>query len=177
MVENTKRRSAFSKYRIGRARVTSYAEHKKKKLFQTSPERGIGVGRRKRDRGALFFIVVPVILGITLFGTSSAIRFVYRLSQDLPTVSQMQNIEQALTTKVLAKDGKVLHEFSIEHRIRVPLAGIPVNLLNAVVAVEDHRFYKHWGIDLRRIAQAAVIEYRQERVCPGRIHDHPAACP
>jgi penicillin-binding protein 1A len=109
-------------------------------------------------RGTLVFIAVPLVLGMLLFGTSSTIRFVYRLSQDLPTVSQMQNIEQALTSKVLDKDGKVIHEFSIEHRIRVPLARIPVNLLNAVVAVEDHRFYKHWGIDLRRIAQAAVID-------------------
>jgi penicillin-binding protein 1A len=108
--------------------------------------------------GPVIFLIAAIGIAAVVFGSAAAVRFLQRLSQDLPTVSQMQNIEQSLSSKVLDKDGKVVHRFSVENRIRVPLAKIPADLQNAVVAIEDRRFYKHWGIDLRRIIQAAVID-------------------
>jgi penicillin-binding protein 1A len=114
-----------------------------------------------------FLIAVLALVGIVLFVMVAAGRFVYRLSQDLPTVSQMQNIEQSLASRVLDKDGKIVHEFSIERRIQVPLSKIPVNLRDAVVAVEDRRFYKHWGIDLRRIVRAAVVDIGRREYAQG----------
>ena len=108
--------------------------------------------------GAVLFLIAVIGIAAVVFGTAAALRFMGRLSQDLPTVAQMQNIEQSLSSKVLDKDGKVVHQFSVEHRIRVPLAKIPADLQNAVVATEDRRFYKHWGIDLRRIVRAALVD-------------------
>lgn len=122
--------------------------------------------RRGRTTGAcsgsaaVSALLVIVLAGTAalIFGVAAAARFAYRLSQDLPTVAQMQNIEQSLSSKVFDKDGKVVHRFSVEHRIHVPLSRMPADLQNAVVSIEDRRFYRHWGIDLRRIARAAVID-------------------
>jgi len=70
----------------------------------------------------------------------------------------MQNIQQPLVTRILGKDGKLVSEFSIEKRIWVPLAKIPEDLQNAVVAIEDRRFYNHWGIDIHRIFGAVLVD-------------------
>jgi penicillin-binding protein 1A len=108
-------------------------------------------------KGIVFWCVVA-LLDAAVFGIAAGSWFVFRLSQNLPTISQMQNIQQPLSSKVLDKDGKIIFEFSIEHRIWVPIANIPMDLQNAVIATEDRRFYKHWGLDVRRIFGAAIID-------------------
>jgi penicillin-binding protein 1A len=97
-------------------------------------------------------------IGIVVFLGTAGAWYVFRLSQNLPTLSQLQNIEQPLASRVLDKDGRIVHEFGIERRNFVPLDKIPMSLQNAVVAIEDRKFYKHWGIDIRRLLQAAVID-------------------
>ena len=97
-------------------------------------------------------------MGIVVFLGTAGAWYVFRLSQNLPTLSQLQNIQQPLASKVLDKDGRIVHEFGIERRSFVPLDKIPISLQNAVVAIEDRKFYRHWGIDIRRLLQAAVID-------------------
>ncbi len=97
-------------------------------------------------------------IGIVVFLGTAGVWFVFRLSQNLPTISQLQNIEQPLASRVLDKDGRIVHEFGIERRSFVPLDKIPINLQNAVIAIEDRKFYQHWGMDIRRLLQAAVID-------------------
>jgi penicillin-binding protein 1A len=109
-------------------------------------------------RNRPLFIIILILLGLAAFGGAAVCRFVYRLSLNLPTVSQMQNIEQPLASKVLDKDGKLIYEFSIERRRWVPIGKIPATLMNAVIAIEDRKFYSHGGIDLRRIVGAALID-------------------
>ena len=48
-----------------------------------------------------------------------------------------------------------------EQRIEVPLARVSPHLVRAIVAVEDQRFYDHKGIDLVRVAGAAISNLRQ----------------
>ena len=69
----------------------------------------------------------------------------------------MQNIEQKLVSKVLGKDGTLIHEFSIERRFWVAIDKIPQDLQNALIAIEDRRFYRHWGIDIKRIIGAVLV--------------------
>jgi penicillin-binding protein 1A len=104
------------------------------------------------------YIAVVAAAVIAVFGTTALTWFVYRLWQDLPTVSQMQNIEQPLSSKVLDKDGNLVYEFSIERRIWVPIENIPANLQNAVIAIEDRRFFHHWGIDVHRLFGAVIVD-------------------
>src|SRR5262249_25068616 len=60
-------------------------------------------------------------------------------------------------TKIYYSDGQ--HELATiysQNRIQVPLSGIDIKLRQAIVAVEDSRFYEHNGIDLRGTARALV---------------------
>jgi penicillin-binding protein 1B len=55
----------------------------------------------------------------------------------------------------------------LEERTPVPLSAIPNRLVQAVIAVEDQRFYQHHGIDLRRIGGALVANIRARGIVQG----------
>jgi penicillin-binding protein 1A len=138
-----------------------YSKQTGDKILFSTLRRETGTAAGSAALRVLLIVAAAGVLAV-VFGTVAAARFAYCLLQDLPTVAQMQNIEQSLSSKVLDSDGKVVHRFSVEHRIHVPLAKMPADLQNAVISIEDRRFYRHWGIDLRRIARAALVD-----ICSG----------
>ncbi|MDD5673254.1 MAG: transglycosylase domain-containing protein [Chitinivibrionales bacterium] len=84
--------------------------------------------------------------------------YVLRIYQGLPDPAALKNIEPALMSRVLAQDGTLLHEFSIERRSWIALDKVPSPLIDAVIAIEDRRFYMHHGVDFQRILGAALID-------------------
>jgi penicillin-binding protein 1B len=60
-----------------------------------------------------------------------------------------------------------VHADSREDRVPVPLTDVPPHLLDAVLAIEDHRFYDHSGLDLTRIVGATVANLQARRVKEG----------
>jgi penicillin-binding protein 1A len=74
----------------------------------------------------------------------------------------------AQTSFLLAADGSVLTELhAVEDRVVLPTARIPGWIRDAVVAIEDRRFYLHHGIDGRAIARAAYINVRSGTIEEG----------
>ena len=72
------------------------------------------------------------------------------------------------TSRIVAADGSVLAELHAEQdREVVPLEQIPQVLRDAVIAVEDQRFYDHGGVDGRAIARALAQNARSGRVTQG----------
>jgi penicillin-binding protein 1A len=72
------------------------------------------------------------------------------LSRDLPSTTRLQMITQSLKTQVLDRHGDVYGSFGIENRVAIPLDVMPRHLIDAVLSVEDRRFYTHWGLDILR---------------------------
>ncbi|WP_310631343.1 transglycosylase domain-containing protein [Paraburkholderia sp.] len=64
---------------------------------------------------------------------------------------------------ILSDDGKVLTEFKPVNREWVALNQISPHVVDALVATEDHRFYQHHGIDLQRVAAAALHTFTGSR--------------
>ncbi|MDD5765038.1 MAG: PBP1A family penicillin-binding protein [Candidatus Marinimicrobia bacterium] len=79
-------------------------------------------------------------------------------SKDLPSIEQLQNFNPELVTRIYSSDGVILQELYTQRRIYVPLDKIPHAMIDAVVAVEDSRFYKHWGISLRDNYRALTVD-------------------
>ncbi len=71
------------------------------------------------------------------------------------------------TTNVLADDGQLLTSIYVENRRPVPLADISPNFLDAVIAVEDSRFYKHRGIDFIRLGKAILVNIQTRSKAQG----------
>ena len=83
--------------------------------------------------------------------------YLYIISRDLPSLKQLEKYEPKLASKVYSADLKVIAEFYEEKRSFVPLEEMPDALIKAVIATEDRKFYDHWGMNVKRFAQAAFI--------------------
>ncbi len=74
----------------------------------------------------------------------------------LPTFEELENPKNNLATEIISSDGKTLGKYAIENRTLVKYKDLPKNLIQALVATEDERFYEHSGIDFRGTARAFV---------------------
>ena len=66
----------------------------------------------------------------------------------IPSFEELENPDNKLATQVIAEDGEVLTTFHIENRTYVDYEDLAPSLVEAAVATEDVRFYKHSGIDM-----------------------------
>jgi penicillin-binding protein 1A len=80
-----------------------------------------------------------------------------------PSTSDLRKQKSEVPTRVLAADGVLLAEFKRVNREWVPLDRISPNVVNALIATEDRRFYQHHGIDLRRIGGALLANLHGDR--------------
>lgn len=86
-------------------------------------------------------------IGIFLLG---CLLFIFYLYQGLPSIEELENPKTAIASVVKSRDGVVLDKYYTENRTYVPIEKISPNVVNALIATEDHRFYQHWGIDMYR---------------------------
>ncbi|PYS86212.1 MAG: penicillin-binding protein, partial [Acidobacteria bacterium] len=86
-------------------------------------------------------------------------------SQAASEVAALATYRPSVVTRVYADDGQtVIGEFALEKRIPLKFEEIPPVMKNAILAVEDTRFYDHMGIDPIRILGAAWKNLTSERV-------------
>src|SRR5438876_226312 len=87
----------------------------------------------------------------------------------IPTLRQEQARLRALpqTSFVYAADGVRITSFQEQNRILVPLRDVPQVMRDAVVAIEDRRFYQHKGVDLKALLRAAYVDATSGRVIQG----------
>jgi penicillin-binding protein 1A len=108
------------------------------------------------------WILYPVITMASLF--LIAVILITILSRNLPSLTELEQYDPQLVTRIYSSDKdelgnyKILDELAMQNRIQVPFEQIPSHLIEAVLAIEDRRFYRHWGLDIRRIAKAALID-------------------
>ncbi len=94
--------------------------------------------------GVIVFVFTMLLFsGLGLFGK-------------LPSFEELENPENNLATEVISSDGKTLGKFYRENRTPVKYRELPPNLIRALIATEDERFYEHSGIDARGTARAIV---------------------
>jgi len=80
-----------------------------------------------------------------------------------PAISDIRKAKLEQPAQVLSADGRLLAEFKRSNREWVPLADISPQVVAALIATEDHRFYQHHGLDWRRTASAALHTFSGER--------------
>jgi penicillin-binding protein 1A len=124
--------------------------------------------KHNKGRGRLPRLIITVIAVLTagniLFMAAFAGLFLFiaravdQFLGDLPQIEDFTPAEAALTSRIYASDGSLIATFhGEENRELVSLSEIPRNLLNAVLAIEDERFYQHPGFDLEGIMRSLVI--------------------
>lgn len=88
-------------------------------------------------------------------------------AHDLPDTSVLKDIKKIRRVTILAENGEVLANFGNLYGEYASYQDIPHNLVNAVLATEDRRFFEHFGVDVWGLIRAAYVNYRAGRVVQG----------
>ncbi len=72
---------------------------------------------------------------------------------DIPSIEELENPDSKLATQVIAEEGEILTTYHIENRVFVSYEELAPSLVQAAVATEDKRFYKHSGVDIQSLAR------------------------
>ena len=75
---------------------------------------------------------------------------------NLPDISDLSDYRPKLPLRVFSAEGDLLAEFGEERRNLTPIAEIPKVMTNAVLAIEDARFYQHGGVDYLGVVRAGL---------------------
>lgn len=110
----------------------------------------------------LALIIVGLIAAMSVTGA-----FVYQVTRDLPDIGDVKSIIKNQTSYIYASDGTLLTRLFSENRTIVPIEQISPTLQEAVIAVEDQRFYAHKGVDYIRIVGALVKDLRDLETAQG----------
>lgn len=73
---------------------------------------------------------------------------------EMPSFEELENPETNLATEIYSDEGTLLGKFYRENRTVVDFTELSPNVVNALVATEDIRFYEHSGIDAKAVARA-----------------------
>lgn len=97
----------------------------------------------------LLTIIVSGLSAIAFVGIAVAIIY-----PSLPSLETLTDYRPKLPLRVYSEDGYLIEEFGEERRAYVKIADVPKNMKDAVLAIEDRRFYQHGGIDTKGILRA-----------------------
>jgi membrane peptidoglycan carboxypeptidase len=126
--------------------------------------------RRRRDHPRPYWVIALSVTAALIFGGSAEAFDRYRYyTSDLPVARTLLPKELAQVTDIFDRNGELLYvkHTSGEIRTVVPLSEISPNLVNATVALEDHAFFQHHGINPFRIASAAWQDFTRQRIEQG----------
>ncbi len=119
------------------------------------------------SRRALVRRLLSVVAVVGLIGVVAAYQW---LVIDLPSLDRLTDNLIVPSTKILARDGRLLYEIADPaglHHTTVPLADIPLALQQATIATEDASFYTNPGVDIVGIARALWINATGGEVLAG----------
>ena len=112
-------------------------------------------GRRHAKTGRILNVIFQAIYWLVLVSIGAGFGLMFVLSRDLPDVKALEDYEPSLPTIVYDRNGEMITQFRVERRTLRPMSAMPQHILDATISIEDERFYKHNGIDLKAIARAA----------------------
>ena len=93
--------------------------------------------------GAAAFFLIVIMANFGLLGK-------------MPSLEELENPAASLASEVIADDGTQMGKFYIEDRTNVDYKDISKNIVNALIAAEDERFFNHSGIDGKALARAII---------------------
>ncbi|MGD9827755.1 MAG: transglycosylase domain-containing protein [Hyphomicrobiaceae bacterium] len=138
-------------------------------MKETSNSKAAPAGKVKRRHASFslklkLLVLGPIVVSLLCVAFLSVVFLYFTLVLPSPlTVEQRQG---APVVRILARDGSVLAERG-SGRGYVPLDLMPRQLVEAVVATEDRRFFQHWGLDPRGLLRAFFTNLRAGRYMQG----------
>ncbi|WP_416186473.1 penicillin-binding protein 1A [Herbaspirillum sp. RTI4] len=102
----------------------------------------------------LLFMIGGLVLTLVLIGALITAYALIVMRPQLPALDVITDYQPKVPLRIYSADHVLLGEFGEEKRSLVKLADIPANMKNAVLAIEDARFYQHGGVDYLGLVRA-----------------------
>jgi penicillin-binding protein 1A len=104
--------------------------------------------------------ICAVLVGvIALIVFANVCAYVY-LRPALPDVASLRDLQLQVPLRIYSRDGKLIQSIGEQRRIPVRYEQLPKNLVQAFLATEDDRFFRHHGVDWQGILRAAVANLK-----------------
>ncbi|RQV99452.1 PBP1A family penicillin-binding protein [bacterium] len=100
------------------------------------------------------FILPTIIILILIVVTGNLI--IGKLMEGVPSIEELENFDPQLTTQILDRNGVLIKQLYTQRRSYTPISEIPPCVTQAFLAIEDHRFYEHWGFRPFALMMAVV---------------------
>jgi penicillin-binding protein 1A len=108
--------------------------------------------------GLVGVAVAGVVAVLLVIATSLAVAY-----PNLPDVSDLSDYRPKLPLRVFSADGALIGEFGEERRNLTPIKEIPKVMIDAVLAIEDARFFSHGGVDYKAFVRSALANLKNAK--------------
>jgi len=103
-------------------------------------------------------VLALLVLVAALGGATVGLLLVY--STNLPQVDELERYRPSAITELYDDQGRIIGSFALQRRVVASYDDFPAVLRDALISIEDKEFYRHWGINVWRIAGAAYRDIR-----------------
>lgn len=124
--------------------------------------------RAKKGTGSKLKIIFLTLLLLVILAVFLGAGYVISIVRTLPPLDSSGLDEYAATSYVYDNKGNMLAELhGEENRIPIKLTDVSQEMIEAILAIEDQRFYEHYGVDPYRIAGAFIANMKNKRIVQG----------
>jgi len=114
---------------------------------------------KKKSKILIFILCFSFLVGLYFY--------IIKLIAELPSEEELKNFSPVLSTKIFDRNNELITELFTEKRTWIEFKDIPDNIKLAVLSIEDHTFYHHWGINPKRILKAAIENILRRKFVAG----------
>jgi penicillin-binding protein 1A len=176
-----RRRATSSKRRLElradpalRAGVVTHASGPAPQAKRRPAGRGKGGGNRSgggggdgRGRRSLFWRLASWVFVLAIWAAVGVAAVIGFFAYDLPDVERLNRVERRPSLTLVAVDGSTVGTYGDLYGDMLTPREIPEVMKRAVIAIEDHRFYDHPGLDPIGLLRAAYVNLRANRLAQG----------
>lgn len=96
------------------------------------------------------------LLGVLLLGVVTVAGVALYIVPQLPDIENLRDVQLQVPLRVFTRDGELIAEFGEMRRTPIAIEDVPPQLIRAVLAAEDDRFFEHPGVDWQGLLRAAI---------------------